>query len=270
MAKETGVANATLTTEAPEEKSAAPALTKGFAILDLVAREPRLSFAAIRNRLGLPNSSCHHLVTTLCQLGALQQQPDRTYLLGLRLFELGTIAAGQRQIEQFALPVLQALAQDVQLTCHLGVMEGSDAVYLLKIEGNPRIHVNTWVGKRLSLHSSSLGKVLLAWLDEDELMRKLAKCTWEAKCPNTITSVAAFRRHLGDVRERGWAYDDQEDILNIRCVAAPIFDVSGRVIAAISTVGTVLDIDAARVDELTRKVTQAAATISRSLGYQAG
>ncbi|MGC3961815.1 MAG: IclR family transcriptional regulator [Rhodocyclaceae bacterium] len=250
-----------------EEKSVAPALSKGFAILDLVSREPGLGFAAIRARLGMPNSSCHHLVTTLCQLGALQQQPDRTYLLGLRLLELGTIAAGQRRIEQSALPILDALANDVQLTCHLGVMEGGDAVYLLKIEGNPRIHVNTWVGKRLSLHSSSLGKVLLAWLGEDELTAKLAQCTWEAKCPNTITSAGEFRKHLARVRENGWAYDDQEDIVNIRCVAAPVFDVSGTVVAAVSAVGTVLDIDKARVATLTARVSDAASQISRALGY---
>ena len=143
-----------------EQKSVAPALTKGFAILDLIAREPGLGFAAIRDRLGLPNSSCHHLITTLCQLGALVQRADRGYVLGLRLFELGAMAANQRQLHDLALPTLRKLAQDIQLTCHLGVMEGAEAVYLLKVEGNREIRVNTWVGKRLSLHSSSLGKVL--------------------------------------------------------------------------------------------------------------
>jgi len=254
-----------------EERSVAPALTKGFAILDLIAQEPGLAFGAIKTRLGLPNSSCHHLISTLCQLGALQIQANRGYVLGLRLFELGTIAASQRQLTEFAMPALRRLAQEVQLTCHLGVVEGTEAAYLLKVEGNHRIHVNTWVGKRLSLHSSSLGKVLLAWLPEDEIVDKLRNVAWKSKCPNTITDAKSFMAHLLQVKERGWAHDDQEDILDIRCVAAPIFDLQGQVIAAISAVGTVLDISAERFEPLALAVCETAQEISRGLGHkQAG
>lgn len=249
------------------QKSVAPALTKGFAILDLIARDPGLGFAAIRDRLGLPNSSCHHLMTTLCQLGALQARPDRGYVLGLRLFELGALAANQRQLHDLALPMLKKLAQDVQLTCHLGVMEGAEAVYLLKVEGSREIRVNTWVGKRLSLHSSSLGKVLLAGVPENELEEILAKVAWERKTPRSIVDPEAFRRHLQVVRERGWAYDDEEDLANIRCVAAPVRDMQGRVVAAISAVGTVLDISRDRFENLAATLCATAGEISRHLGH---
>ncbi|MDR3412416.1 MAG: IclR family transcriptional regulator [Formivibrio sp.] len=250
-------------------KSVAPALTKGFAILDLVAQEPGLNFAAIKTRLGMPNSSCHHLITTLCQLGALQIQPNRGYVLGLRLFELGTIAASQRRLGEFALPSLKQLAQQTQLTCHLGVMEGSEAVYLLKVEGSHEIRVNTWEGKRLSLHSSSLGKVLLAWLPEAELEEKLKEVIWEKKTTNTITGPEVFRAHLAQVRKRGWAFDDEEDIANLRCVAAPVVDAEGKVIAAISAVGTILNIAKDRFELLAEQVCQTAGNISHDLGYKA-
>lgn len=250
-----------------EQKSVAPALTKGFAILDLIASEPGLGFAAIRDRLGLPNSSCHHLITTLCQVGALQAQSDRGYVLGLRLFELGALAANQRQLHDLALPMLKKLAQDVQLTCHLGVMEGAEAVYLLKLEGSREIRVNTWVGKRLSLHCSSLGKVLLAGLQESELDAVLAQVTWERKTPRSIVDPAEFRRHLQQVRERGWAFDDEEDLANIRCVAAPVRDMRGRVVAAISAVGTVLDISRERIEELAGTLCATAKEISQHLGH---
>ena len=252
-----------------EEKSTAPALTKGFAILGLVAQEPGLSFAAIRTRLGMPNSSCHHLVTTLCRLGALQMQPNRGYVLGLRLFELGTIAASQRRLGELALPALKQLAQETRLTCHLGVMEGIEAVYLLKVEGSNEIRVNTWEGKRLSLHSSSLGKVLLAWLPGAELEEKLKYVTWEKKTSHTITTAKVFRAHLGEVRERGWAFDDEEDIANLRCVAAPVVDADGRVIAAISAVGTILNISKDRFESLAEQVRHTAEKISGDLGYKA-
>jgi DNA-binding IclR family transcriptional regulator len=252
-----------------EEKSTAPALTKGFAILGLVAREPGLSFAAIRTKLGMPNSSCHHLVTTLCRLGALQMQPDRGYVLGLRLFELGSIAASQRRLGEFALPALKLLAQETRLTCHLGVMEGNEAVYLLKVEGNNEIRVNTWEGKRLSLHSSSLGKVLLAWLPNAELEEKLGNLNWETKTVNTITTAEVLQTHLEEVRKRGWAFDDEEDIANLRCVAAPVVDADGRVIAAISAVGTILNISKNRFESLAEQVCRTAGRISSDLGYKA-
>lgn len=250
-----------------EKKSVAPALTKGFAILDLIAREPGLGFAAIRDKLGLPNSSCHHLITTLCQLGALVPRADRGYVLGLRLFELGAMAANQRQLHELALPTLRRLAQGIQLTCHLGVMEGAEAVYLLKVEGSREIRVNTWVGKRLSLHSSSLGKVLLAGLPEDELQSILAQVSWEAKTPRSIVDPVEFYRQLRVVRERGWALDDEEDLVNIRCVAAPVRDMQGHVVAAISAVGTVLDITPERIDELAATLCATAREISQHLGH---
>lgn len=252
-----------------EEKSTAPALTKGFAILGLVAREPGLSFAAIRTKLGMPNSSCHHLVTTLCRLGALQMQPDRGYVLGLRLFELGSIATSQRRLGEFALPALKLLAQETRLTCHLGVMEGNEAVYLLKVEGNNEIRVNTWEGKRLSLHSSSLGKVLLAWLPNAELEEKLGNLNWETKTVNTITTAEVLQTRLEEVRKRGWAFDDEEDIANLRCVAAPVVDADGRVIAAISAVGTILNISKNRFESLAEQVCRTAGRISSDLGYKA-
>ena len=250
-----------------EQKSVAPALTRGLDILDLIAREPGLGFAEIRDRLALPNSSCHHLIATLCQLGALQVRADRGYVLGLRLFELGANAANQRQLHDLALPMLKKLAQDVQLTCHLGVMEGAEAVYLLKVEGSREIRVNTWVGKRLSLHSSSLGKVLLAGLPEGELGGILEQINWERKTPHSIVDPDAFRSHLQAVRERGWAIDDEEDLINIRCVAAPVRDMQGQVVAAISAVGTVLDISQDRFDELAGALCATAREISQHLGH---
>jgi DNA-binding IclR family transcriptional regulator len=201
-------------------------------------------------------------------VGALQAQPDRGYMLGLRLFELGTIAAGQRQLEPVALPFLRRLAEAVQLTCHLGVMEGHHAVYLSKVECIREIRVNTWAGKRLSLHSSSLGKVLLAWLPEADLEAELQLIAWETKGPRTLTDPARFKEHLRQVRERGWATDNEEDVANIRCVAAPVMDMKGNVVAAISAVGTVFDIDLDRFGPLAGQVCATAREISGALGHQ--
>jgi DNA-binding IclR family transcriptional regulator len=254
--------------ESSEVKVPAPALAKGFSILALIAEQPGLKFADIRSRLNLPNSSCHHLLNTLCHVGALQMNEDRGYILGLRLLEFGSLAAGQRQIEHQALPYLQRLAEELKLTCHLGVLEGHAAMYLLKVEGNREIRVNTWVGKRLTLHSSSLGKILLAWLPESDIDDRLGHVTWQKKAPKTITEPDQYRKHLRKVRTQGWALDDEEDNPNIRCIAAPVVDMRGRVVAAISVVGTVLDISNPRIAMLAGRVCDMGKQISRDLGYR--
>ncbi len=254
---------AAMTSEKIGADTIVPALTRGFAILDLVAKNPGLDFTAIHGRLGLPKSSTHNLLATLSRLGVIRMRPDRGFVLGLKLTELGAFAAGQRFIETESMPLLRALASELQLTCHLGVSEGSEAVYLSKIECDQPIRVDSWVGKRFSLHCSALGKVLLAWLPEAELQRALAEITWTQNTPHTITSPAAMREHLALVRARGWATDDEENVPNIRCVAAPVFDRRQVVVAAISAVGTVLQVDQSRFELIAPRLTAVATEISR-------
>ena len=155
------------------------------------------------------------------------------------------------------------MASELQLTCHLGVSEGAAAVYLSKIECDQPIRVNSWVGKRFSLHSSALGKVLLAWLPEAELQQALAGIDWVPNTAHTITSPAAMRAHLQLVRARGWASDDEENVPNIRCVAAPVFDRQQNVVAAISAVGTILQVDQARFELIAPRLLAVASEISR-------
>jgi len=242
-----------------------PALGRGFAILDLLAKEPGLKFSEIQTRIGLPKSSTHLLVASLVELGVLRQQAEGGFVLGLRLFELGAAAVGQRRIDREAHPVLSALAAQETLTCHLGVLEGHQAVYLARVESEQEIKVNTWVGRRLSLNRSALGKVLLAWLPEAEIAALFEHIAWEAKTPKTIVDGPTLMVDLAMVRRRGWAFDDEEDAINIRCIAAPIHDDRGKVIAAISAVGTVLQIVDKRLDALAAKVVKAADDISAIL-----
>jgi DNA-binding IclR family transcriptional regulator len=246
----------------------APALSKAFAILDLVSRDRGVSFTQIQKGTGLAKSSTHQLIANLRQLGALHQMPDGNYVLGLRLFELGSLAANQRGVDQQALPFLRALAEEVQLTCHLGVLEGREAVYLAKVEGDLAIKVNTWVGKRLSLYSSSLGKALLAWLPEAQLDEIIATLEWNRKTATTIIGVDALKEHLALVRAKGWAIDDEEDIPNIRCVSAPVRDMRGTVVAAISVVGTTIQVGPDRFPILAHRVCAVADEISQALGHR--
>lgn len=258
------IANDDRATSGTKPRPMVPALPKAFAILNLVAQEGGIGFTAIQKRLGLPKSTVHQMIATLRDLGALQQTSDGGYMLGLRLSELGAIAANQRTIERVALPFLKKLSLEVGMTCHLGVLEGDDPIYLAKVEAEQDIKINTWVGKRLSLYRSSLGKVLLAWQPEADLDRLLSGIEWVAKTPKSLPDEAAVRRHLVGVREAGWATDDEEDMLNVRCVSAPVFDRHHKVVAAISVVGTVLQVSPDDFPRLAERTCAVADDISRN------
>lgn len=241
-----------------------PALSRGCAILDFIAKHPGADFTAIHSALNLPKSSTHNLLAALSQLGLIGSQGTRGYVLGLKLAELGNIAAGQRfSVTEFT-PLLRRLADELQLTCHLGVMEGREAVYLSKVECDHPIKVDSWVGKRFSLHCSALGKVLLAWLPEAELSRLFTEISWTRNTRTTITDPEHMRAHLALVRQRGWATDDEENVPNIRCVAAPVFDREGHVVAAISAVGTILQVSTERFESIAPKLLMVSEEISRS------
>jgi DNA-binding IclR family transcriptional regulator len=236
-----------------------PALGKGVALLEVIAREPGLGFTAIQERLGMPKSSTHHLISTMCELGLIKRR------LGLKLFELAGIANESNDLQREAMPLLREFAQRVQLTCHLGVFEQGEAVYLARVEGARDIVVRSHVGQRFPVNCSALGKSLIAWLTPEQLDSVIANLAFEKRMPKTVTNAADFRLQLADVRRRGWALDDEEQAPNCRCIAAPIRDRDGLVVAAISAVGTLEQVDDKRFETLAAQVIAAASAISGSV-----
>lgn len=241
-----------------------PALAKGVALLEAVAREPGLSFSGIQERLGLPKSSTHHLISTLCELGLIKPRLSGGYALGLRLLELAGLANENNDLQRDAMPLLRELAQQVGLTCHLGVLERSEAVYLARVESAQDIVVKSRVGQRFPVNCSALGKALIAWLPSDEIGAVIAGLTFEKRMPNTVRSVDEFRSNLATVRRQGWALDDEEQAPNCRCIAAPIRERSGSVVAAISVVGTLEQVEEKHFQALASQVKAVASTISES------
>ncbi|NPD69090.1 IclR family transcriptional regulator [Lichenicola cladoniae] len=242
-----------------------PALGRGVALLEAVAREPGLGFTGIQERLGMPKSSTHHLISTMCELGLIKRRSLGGYGLGLRLFELAGIANESNDLQRDAMPILRDFAKRVQLTCHLGVLEQNEAVYLARVEGARDIIVKSHVGQRFPVNCSALGKSLIAWMPPELLDIVIASLAFEKRMPKTVMSAAGLRLQLADVRRRGWAIDDEEQAPNCRCIAAPIRDRDGMVIAAISAVGTLEQVEDKRFDALAAQVMAAANAISESV-----
>ncbi len=239
-----------------------PALGKCVALLEAVAREPGLGFTGIQGRLGMPKSSTHHLISTMCELGLIKRRSVGGYALGLKILELAGVANENNDLQRDAMPLLRDFARDIQLTCHLGVLEGSEAVYLARAEGARDIVVKSHVGQRFAVNYSALGKSLVAWLAPEALDAVVARLAFERRMPKTVTNVAEFGVQLAQVRSRGWALDDEEQAPNCRCVAAPIRDRDGTVVAAISAVGTLEQVHDGRLATLSSQVIAAAGAIS--------
>ncbi len=239
-----------------------PALGKAVALMDAIAREPGLTFTGIQERLGTPKSTTHHLIATMCKLGLIKERSLGGYSLGHKLLELASIANQSSDLQQDALPFLRDFARRVQLTCHLGVFEQGEAIYIARVEGARDIVVRSHVGQRFPVYSSALGKSLIAWLAPDLLDVVIGKLHFEKRMPKTIATAADLRRQLADVRRRGWALDDEEQAPNCRCVAAPIRDRDGVVVAAISAVGTMEQVADQRIETLAAQVIDAASALS--------
>lgn len=243
------------------------ALLKAYEILEFLLEKGEATFTEIYTGLGHPKSSTYKTISTLQSLGLVRMigQSNR-YSLGLRLIELGAKAANQIDMTTEARPILRKLSMESRRTCHLGILDGSEVVYLLKENVYGAISFDTWPGKRFGVHCTAMGKVLVAWLSEKEIDRILANTEFTKYTPNTVTTPEEIKKALIEVRARGWATDDEESSKMVRCVAAPVRDSLGKIRAALS-VTTLTDLDDyEQLFGLTNMVVDAASDLSKKLG----
>lgn len=242
-----------------------PALDKAIRVCNYLAENGSATFSQIYLGVDLPKSSTSTLLSAMVAHGLLRQERDQ-YSLGLLLFELGNKAIQQFDIKTAAMPLLAELRDSTNLTCHLGVLESGAAIYLLKMESSQAIVVRSWEGKRLSLYSSGLGKVLLAWLPEEKIDDLLPETEpFVAYTAKTITTRAAYKQQLAEIRERGWACDDEEDCLGVRCVSAPVRNARGDVIAAISVSGVLFQLPDEKLPDIAQQVQRICSLLSLKL-----
>jgi IclR family KDG regulon transcriptional repressor len=251
----------------PKKFYAVSALIKANEILEFLLRRGEASFTEIHTTLGHPKSSTYKTISTLESLGFVREVGGSArYTLGLRLIELGAKAAAHVDMTTEARPLVKALSDDTQRTVHLGILDDSQVIYLLKENVHGSISIDTWAGKRVGVHSTAMGKVLLAWKSDSEVDKILKKVDFVKLTPNTRVSAEDVKSSLLEVRKRGWATDDEENWKMVRCVSAPVRDNTGKVCAALS-VSTLTDLDSyEQMLGITNKVIDTALELSRRLG----
>jgi IclR family acetate operon transcriptional repressor len=197
----------------------------------LAAAGGRLPITELSARTGLSLGTVHRLLASLTARGYVRQDPDRRYALGTALLPLGDAAT--RLLGSWALPYLSQLAERCGETANLAVLEDDHVIYVAQAPGHHRMRMFTEVGRRALPHSTAVGKVLLAWQDPDHVRRVLTRLGLPGRTPNTLTTVAEFGEELAAVRQRGWAVDDEEEEVGVRCLAVPVGP-GERAVAAVS------------------------------------
>lgn len=246
-------------------------LDQGLAVLEALAqaREEALGLTELAQRLALHKSTVARIVATLSARGYVEQDPrTRRYRLTLKLFELGSLCLARLELVTEARPIIEELAQASGEVVHLAVLDQGEVVYVDKVESEQTIRMYSRVGRRSPVHCTGVGKALLAFVDDATFQAIVAEKGLRRFTPRTITDADRLRDHLARVREVGVAFDDEEHEPGIRCVAAPVRDHRGVVIASISVAGPAVRMTHERLRELAEPVRRAAAAISARLGYR--
>ena len=213
-------------------------LGKAAALLfSFSADDTHLTLVELTQRTGLAKSTVHRLAADLVALRLLDRD-EAGYRLGGQLFELGMRASVERGLLEVATPFLEDVYERTHETVHLGVLEGTEVVYVAKIGGHRQASTPSRIGGRMPLHCTGLGKAFLAWSPRTLLDEVVAQGL-ERRTPRTITGAGLLRRQLDQVVEQGVAYEHEESAPGIVCVAAPVLDASDRPIAAVSATGPV-------------------------------
>lgn len=245
---------------------------RALSILELLtSREEPLSFATIAATLDYPRSSLHGLLRTLTERGWVELDPiTRLYRLGIRTWEAGNTYMRAVTLADRARPFMQWVCDRVDETIQLAVLDGRHNVYITKVEGKQRLVLDSEVGRRLEAHATALGKLLLASLPEEELDRRFAGVRLEKFAPQTIEDYAALKAVLATIRARGYALDDEEYTPGVHCVAVPVRDHTGRVVAAMSVAFTSARFAEERRQQALGWLREATDRLSTALGYRAG
>jgi DNA-binding IclR family transcriptional regulator len=235
--------------------------SKVMAILGAFTPDAReLSLNQLAQRSDLPLSTAYRLASELLRLGALEPGPRGGYRVGLRLWELGSLATRGLTLREVAVPFMQDLYEATHENVHLAVMSGHEALYVEKITGRRSVAVKSREARRLPLHATGVGKVLLAHAGE-ELFREVVTEGLERFTPHTIVLAGQLTRALAEVRRTGVAYSQEELTLGTVSVASPVRGADGDVVAALSIVGRSTTVDPPR---LAPAVRTAALGISRA------
>ena len=239
-------------------------LSRGLTIVELLANSDKsLGVTEISKQLGVDKSSATRLIQTLVVHGfAIKDPESRRFLIGPKMKVLTEISTETVPLKMHSLPFLQELMEKTGENSHVAVFSRDQCLVVADIESAAQLRVVSGEGRLIPNHCTAIGKCLVAF-GGYPIPLGLPSFT-----PRTITAVDQFRLHLDQIRNRGYAVDDEEHEFGVRCLAAPVYDETGRAVASMGISGPTVRVTLARVAELAEIVIAYAADLSEVLGYR--
>ncbi|GMG83148.1 DNA-binding transcriptional repressor XynR [Paralimibaculum aggregatum] len=244
-------------------------IARAATILETVAlAREGIGLADLSKAVGLHSSTAFHIAKTLHMQGFLRQDPEtKKYRIGARLFSLAAGALDEQELLQIARPFLKELSRLSGEGSHVAVRVGEGVVIVDTVEGGASVRMAERVGAQRPWHATAIGKVILTGLSEAELAEYLATAPFESFTAKTITEAEALRQEVETVRARGVAFDDGEFDPEARCLAAPVIDFRGRVIAAAGITAPVWRLSLQKLGEVTEILQDVASRLSLACGH---
>jgi len=258
--------------ESPGGAYTVKSLVKALNILEVLGEgeQSAHTLTQLSRRLHLHISTVHRLLVNLVRQGFVEEAPGaRGYQLSFKVLRLGLRVLDRLDFRSVTLPLLRELNQQTKETIQLAILQETQAICIDKFDSPQPVGLEARLGRVMPLHCTSVGKILLAYQSVGLLIQLAHTRGFARFTPHTITSLANLRKELEQIREQGYALDQEEAVEGLRCVAGPVFDHTGHVIAAFSVAGPATRMTPARLPETARLVRATSQQISSRLGYRA-
>jgi IclR family acetate operon transcriptional repressor len=243
-------------------------LTRALQLLELLAGDDEgYRLMDIAARSGLSSSTAHRLLTTLEQRQFVQFDRETSlWYIGVRSFSVGAAFARRRRISGLALPVMRRLRDSCSESVNLGIADLGDIVFVTQVESREVMRAIGKPGFRAPLHGTAMGQAILAAMAEDDVLQYLRTYGLPKLTPNTIARASRLHETLGEVRRVGYAVDDEQNVVGLRCVAAAIRDEHGQPFGAVSLVGPTQRVRSSDFERIGAAVRTAADEITAAYG----
>ncbi|MBA7546425.1 HTH-type transcriptional regulator XynR [subsurface metagenome] len=251
------------------EKKIIRSIDRTLQILELFSLEkPEWGVTEISKALNIYKSNVHNVITTLAEKGFVIKDPKTDkYKLGIKFFELGSIVIKNMDLRKIAHPHIEKLSKEFNETVHLGVLDKGRVVSIEREESDKGLCSHVEIGKRTPLHCTAVGKAIMAYLSKDEINLIIREKGLEKFTENTITTRKDLENEFKKIREQGYAVDNIEHEEGVQCVAGPIRDYTGKVIASMSVSGPAFRINENNIQNIAKKVKEYCDYISEEMGY---
>lgn len=255
--------------EKPMQPEAVSSVLKVFNILQALSEQKEIGVSELSQRLMMSKATTYRFLQTMKSLGYVVQEGEADkYRLTLKLFEIGAKSLEYVDLIELADKEMRYISEQTNEALHLGALDENAIIYIHKIDSGYNLRMQSRIGRRNPLYSTAIGKVLLAERDETFVRQTLSEVEFKKHTDKTLENVEQLLQELEQVRERHYGEDNEEQEPGLRCIAAPIYDRFGHVIAAISISFPIIRFDTERMDDYVGLLQAAGRNISLQLGYE--